>query len=100
MRRQISYYAQTREALREALRELPQDVPLLLGDGAFYALLDISSRTDDPLAYAIELLEAEDVVVVPGTAFGPSGKWFWRLSYAAGPDTVREGLHRITRFLG
>ena len=64
-----------------------------------YAVLDISSRSSDPLEYAIALFEAQDVVVVPGTAFGPSGDWFWRLSYAGGTDPVREGLRRITDFM-
>ena len=99
LRRQVNYYAKTRNAMNEGRGDLPSDVPFLLGDGAFYAILDVSQRTKDPLKYAIELLEAEDVVVVPGTAFGSTGDWFWRLSYAAGPDTVREGLHRIARFL-
>ena len=99
LRKQVSYYAQTREVMKEVQSELPEDVPLILGSGAFYAVLDVSSRTDDAFQYALELLEAEDVVVVPGNAFGAGGDWFWRISYAAGPDTVREGLHRIARFL-
>ena len=46
-----------------------------------------------------ELLDAEDVVAVPGTAFGAGGEWFFRLSYAAGPEAISEGLRRINRFL-
>jgi aminotransferase len=72
-----------------------------LGDGAFYAILDVSAHAQgDPLALAIALAEKEDVIVVPGTAFGPTGQWFWRLSYASGAAAVGEGMARIARFLG
>jgi aspartate/methionine/tyrosine aminotransferase len=94
------FYAEARAALREAALALPPDAPLLLGDGAFYAILDVSAHHGgDPLALAIALLEAEDVVAVPGIAFGPSGAWFMRLSYAVGAAQAREGLTRIARFL-
>lgn len=99
LRKQVPFYAETRAVIQEASLALPDDVDLYLGDAAFYAVIDISTRSTDPLGFAIELFEAEDVVVVPGTAFGASGDWFWRLSYAAGPDAVREGLLRICRFL-
>lgn len=101
LRAGIAYYEASRAAVREGAAALPEDAPLLLGDGAFYAILDVSRYAGgDPLGLAIALLEQEDVVVVPGVAFSPeAGGWFWRLSYAAGADAVREGLTRIARFL-
>lgn len=100
LRAHVPFYEKTRATLREVAEGLPKTAPLHLGDGAFYAVLDVRAHAhDDPLALALELLEAEDVVVVPGTAFGPSGTWFWRMSYAAGPDVAGEGLRRIGRFL-
>ena len=99
LRQQVPYYAETRQVLREFESKLPEDTPLILGGGAFYASIDVSSRTNDPLSFAIKLLEEKDVVVVPGIAFGEQGDWFWRMSYAAGPDTVREGLCRVAEFL-
>jgi aspartate/methionine/tyrosine aminotransferase len=100
LRAHLPYYEACRAAVREAEPLLPKDAPLLLGGGAFYAILDVSAYANgDPLGLALELLEKEDVVVVPGVAFGPSGTWFWRLSYAAGPETSREGITRIGRFL-
>lgn len=101
LRAHVPYYEASRAALREVQPSLPSDAPLFLGEGAFYAILDVSAyAAGDPMALALELLEKEDVVAVPGIAFGPSGTWFWRLSYAAGPEACREGLHRIARFLG
>lgn len=95
----LPYYRQARAALREAAVDLPSQVSLHLGSGGFYAILDISALGEDALELALELLAAEDVAVVPGTAFGPSGGWFWRLSYAGGAELIREGVARIARFL-
>jgi aminotransferase len=100
LRAHVPYYEASRAALREAARALPPNAPMMLGDGAFYAILDISAYArGDSLAFAIELLDKEDVVAVPGIAFGPNGHWFLRLSYAAGAELAREGLTRIARFI-
>lgn len=101
LRAHLPYYVEARAALERAAPSLPEGVTLRLGDGAFYAILDVSRYTSgDPMTLALALLEEEDVVVVPGTAFGPSGHWFWRLSYAVGAEQAAEGLTRIGRFLG
>lgn len=100
LRAHVPYYESARDAVRAASASLPSDAPLMLGKGAFYAILDVSKYAgDDPMALAVELIEREDVVVVPGIAFGPTGTWFWRLSYAAGPQAASEGVLRIARFL-
>ncbi len=100
LRAHLGDYQAARDAVRVAAKDLPEDAPLFLGDGAFYAIIDVSQYAQgDPLALAMTLLEEEDVVVVPGTAFGASGDWFWRLSYAAGVEPVTQGLRRIARFL-
>ena len=100
LRSQVPFYRKARAAVVEASTAFPADVTLRVGDGAFYATIDVSTfAAGDPMALAIELFEAEDVLLVPGVAFGPSGDWFWRISYAAGADAVREGLSRVARFL-
>jgi aminotransferase len=100
LRRHVPYYLSSRAAIEAARRQLPAEAALFIGEGAFYAILDVSHWANgDPLALALELLDREDVVAVPGTAFGPSGSWFFRLSYAAGSEAITEGLYRIGRFL-
>lgn len=100
LRAHLGHYQAAREAIRGVADQLPKDAPIFLGDGAFYAILDVSKYAKgDPMALAIELLEKEDVVVVPGNAFGAGGEWFWRVSYSAGAAASREGMVRIGRFL-
>jgi aminotransferase len=107
LRAHVPFYAEARRRLEEVGRALPAGATLHLGAGAFYAILDVSRflPPEEPgqpapvMRLALELLDEEDVVVVPGIAFGPGGGWFWRLSYAAGADIAGEGLARVARFL-
>jgi aspartate aminotransferase len=48
--------------------------------------------------FATELLEAEGVAVVPGTAFGLAP--FFRISYATSTEALEEACRRIQRFCG
>ena len=60
---------------------------------------EINGRTPTTSAELAELiLDAAEVAVVPGEAFGPSG--YLRLSYALGDDDLAEGVRRIHRLLG
>jgi aminotransferase len=102
LRAHIGHYEAARRALLEAARELPSEAEMHLGEGAFYAILDVSRWVDPkaPMELALALLDQEDVVAVPGIAFSREhGAWFWRLSYAAGDEAAGEGLRRIARFL-
>ncbi|PSQ36039.1 aromatic amino acid aminotransferase [Halobacteriales archaeon QS_9_70_65] len=65
--------------------------------GAFYVFPECPG--DDAEAFAEELLAAESVAMVPGTAFGAGGEGHLRASYAAGLDELREATDRIERFL-
>ena len=49
--------------------------------------------------FAVKLLEAEKVAVVPGTAFGDSGEGFLRISYAYSLEELKEATSRIERFV-
>lgn len=66
--------------------------------GAFYLFpkynVDIKSSV-----LAQRLLEKAHVAVTPGSAFGPAGEGFFRISYATSEDQIREGLKRIKKFL-
>lgn len=65
--------------------------------GAFYAFP--ACPTDDADTFAEELLEEQNVAVVPGSAFGDGGEGHLRVSYATGFEDLKEALDRIETFI-
>ncbi len=63
--------------------------------GAFYVFPNISALGRPSSELAISLLETSRVVCVPGTAFGPRGEGYLRISYGASLEDLREGMSRI-----
>ncbi|HJU83304.1 MAG TPA: pyridoxal phosphate-dependent aminotransferase [Holophagaceae bacterium] len=86
------------EALAEAMHEhFHQD--LEPPDGAFYHWLALPpSAHADPMAFALRLRDEARVVLVPGLTFGEAGRGHARLSFAAAPDQIREGVKRLAPF--
>jgi aspartate aminotransferase len=65
--------------------------------GAFYVFPNISATGLDSEAFCRQLLEDEQVALVPGTAFGSDGNV--RLSYATDEETIEKGIERLGRFV-
>ena len=49
--------------------------------------------------FANRLMEEEGVIVLAGSAFGAGGEGFFRISYIATPDRIREAAERAGRVL-
>ena len=49
--------------------------------------------------FASKLLKEKKVAVVPGTAFGPEGEGYIRISYATSFDQLKEAFNRMEEFL-
>lgn len=65
-------------------------------DGAFYLWLPLPERAlADPIAFAIDLRDRALVVITPGVVFGEGGRRFARISFAARPEVVAEGIRRL-----
>lgn len=67
--------------------------------GAFYIFPSIKSLGMSSDIFAQELLRAEKVAVVPGTAFGDCGEGFLRISYAYSLEELKTATDRIARFV-
>lgn len=66
--------------------------------GAIYLFLDITSTGKSSNDFASQLLQETGVAVVPGTAFGPFGEGYVRLSFAASEEVLQEACSRIVAF--
>ncbi len=67
--------------------------------GAFYTFPSVKSLDMTSVEFAERLLMEEHVVLVPGSAFGPSGEGHVRCCYAVATDEIEEALHRMGRFV-
>ncbi len=67
--------------------------------GSFYSFPDITSTGLSSSEFATELLKAERVAMVPGTAFGKCGEGFCRASFSTSYANIDEACTRIERFL-
>jgi aspartate aminotransferase/aminotransferase len=68
--------------------------------GAFYAMVDISAAGQDSRTFARWLVTEKGVAVAPGSTFGPSADRSVRVSLAAAPELLAEGIRRLAEALG
>ena len=74
-------------------------LPCSCPEGAFYVFPCIESTGLTSEEFCEQLLYAEKVAVVPGTAFGPSGEGYVRISYSYSIAHLSEALTRMKRFI-
>lgn len=67
--------------------------------GAFYVFPSVRSTNMDGEKFAYSLLDSKNVAVVPGGAFGNSGKDYVRISYAYSLDVIKRALDLIEEFV-
>ncbi len=67
--------------------------------GAFYAFPSIAITGMDDESFCETLLAEQRLALIPGSAFGDSGRGFVRASYATSEANILEALHRLERFL-
>ena len=71
----------------------------LLPKGAFYIFPDIRRTGMNDETFALRLLKEFGVACVPGSAFGPCGAGFVRMSYATSLEKICLAVERLGRFL-
>lgn len=96
-RRMCEEYDQRRLYLYKALTDIGFDC--FEPEGAFYIFPDVSMFAKDGGDFVESLLKAQQVAVVPGDAFGESGKDHVRISYAYSMETLKKAMDRISKFV-
>jgi aspartate aminotransferase len=95
VREMAQHFIERRQLLSDGLRAI-DGVALRAPERAFYAFPDVSAWGLDSMALCGRLLEEEGLALVPGIAFGDDR--CIRLSCAASPATLHDGLERLRRF--
>lgn len=94
----LSAFKSRHDYVLNRLNDMP-GIRCLPSDGTFYAFPDCSelikaqANCQNDLDFAALLLEKVGLALVPGSAFGNEG--FFRISFAAGEDTLKDALDRL-----
>ncbi|SFT49520.1 aminotransferase [Selenomonas sp. GACV-9] len=97
MKKMVSEYDRRRRLIYDGF--IKMGLECFEPKGAFYIFPNISSTGYTSNEFAEELLKAEHVALVPGSAFGQCGEGHVRCSYATAIDKISEALNRIENFL-
>ena len=92
---------ETRRTVIDAIKA-SQHLELVAPAGALYAfpgVVGAAARGFDDYRFALELLETEDVLVVPGSSFNVPYRNHFRVTLLPPPEDVREVFARIERVL-
>ncbi len=87
-------YERRRDTLVEGLRKAGWEVPEPLA--SFYIWAPVFGDYDSA-GLAKALLEETDIVVTPGSGFGPSGEGYIRMALTVGTDELQEVVSRIQK---
>jgi len=102
----IKEYKERRDYIVDSLNKI-NGLSCLRPQGAFYVFPNVSrvygstyggKTITSSVELAAYLLDAANVAVVPGEAFGNDG--YVRLSYATSMENIRRGMERITAAIG
>ncbi|MDK0666453.1 pyridoxal phosphate-dependent aminotransferase [Clostridium perfringens] len=97
----VKEFSLRRELMIELISEI-EDLTFIEPKGAFYVMIDVfkvlkKANIKGSMEFANLLLKEENVVVIPGIAFGEDN--FIRLSYATSKEEIIKGLKRIKEFV-
>lgn len=93
----VAEYNRRRNYLISAFEEM--GVPCHTPAGAFYAFPYIGDLGLSAEEFAMQFLEAKNVAVVPGDAFGSCGAGFLRCAYATSMENICEAMKRMAEFV-
>jgi aminotransferase len=90
-------YQRRRDFLVRRFREI--GLKCHLPQATFYTFPDVTGTGLDGKTFATELLRAQEVAVVPGTAFGQDGSSFVRASFSTSYEKIEKACDRIQAFV-
>lgn len=93
----VAEYRMRRNLFVKGLNDV--GLPCHLPKGAFYAFPSIAGTGLSDEEFAEQLLKEQHVAVVPGSAFGESGRGHVRTCYAVDRSKLSDAVHRIGMFV-
>lgn len=101
VKQQVAIYADRLHDMCKRLDKLSHIFSYQKPDGAYYMFPKINPKiaTND-VDFCIEVLKKAKVVLVPGSAFGPSGAGHVRIVFSLEEAILHEGFDRLDKYFG
>ena len=90
-------FAKRRAVLLKGLSEI-EGLKFEDPQGTFYAFVDVSSFGMTSKEFCDKLLDEEQVICIPGSAFGQCGEGYIRIAYTCDEETIKQAVVSIKRF--
>jgi len=94
---QRAYYEQKWAHTQQALEK--HKIPYIAPQGGFYVCCPIVPKEVNAFDFCVKLLKEQDVVVVPGSAFGHVSDLWIRISFSSTDTLISTGIERIGRVI-
>ena len=91
-------FRKRREAIISGLNSVP-NLSCVKPQGAFYAFPNITKTGMTSQEFADFALDEMGIALLPGTAFGPGGEGYVRLSYATSVEKINRAIERMRQKL-
>lgn len=90
-------YKKRRDCLVEKMTKLGFE--MATPSGAFYMFAKIpADLNQNDVEFAYDLVDRQQLAVVPGSGFGPGGEGYVRISYAASLDMLETAMNRLESY--
>ncbi|GAA3837762.1 pyridoxal phosphate-dependent aminotransferase [Brevibacterium ammoniilyticum] len=93
----VSSYAQRRDLIVDRVNAI-DGISVLRPEATFYAFANVKDWGMTSWEVATALLERHGLATIPGSAFGPAGEGYLRLTFAVSPETIEEACRRLEAF--
>ncbi|WP_260848165.1 pyridoxal phosphate-dependent aminotransferase [Brevibacterium aurantiacum] len=93
----VASYAERREILIDRINAI-DGLSVIRPEATFYAFVNIKEWGLSSWELAIALLENHNLATIPGSAFGPAGEGYLRLTFAVSPETINTACDRLEAF--
>lgn len=94
----VETFRRRRDMLVSGIRSIP-GLSCNEPEATFYLMVDISATGMTSEEFAISLLKAVHVALVPGITYGNSCDRYVRMAFTLDEDKIEEGIRRISTFM-
>jgi len=98
MDKMIEIYKKRRDIIVDGLNGI-RGISCYKPKGSFYIFPNVKKIGKNSETIANELFKKANVITVPGSAFGPHGEGYLRISYANSEENLREAVKRIKKYI-